>query len=73
VFAAVKTCSVIRLFDAAKPSKPFSVNAQEFAQLKDRYPDEVILGEKLKSLKRQGGLDPESPVGFLVAALQTFT
>jgi hypothetical protein len=49
------------------------LNAPEFAALKACFPDETILGEKVKSLKQQGGVDPKLSVDFLAAALKQFT
>jgi hypothetical protein len=45
------------------------INAQEFGQLKQAYPDEAVLRKKLARLKRNGGVDPEMPLGFFLQAL----
>jgi len=45
------------------------INAQEFSQLKKAYPDEAVLRKKLARLKRNGGVDPEMPLGFFLQAL----
>src|ERR1039458_183983 len=42
------------------------INAQEFGQLKQAYPDEAVLRKKLARLKRNGGVDPEMPLGFFL-------
>jgi hypothetical protein len=45
------------------------INAQEFGQLKQAYLDEAVLRKKLARLKRNGGVDPEMPLGFFLQAL----
>jgi DNA-binding HxlR family transcriptional regulator len=45
------------------------ITAQEFSQLKQAYPDEAVLRKKLARLKRNGGVDPEMPLGFFLQAL----
>src|SRR5450759_4629277 len=45
------------------------INAQEFSQLKQAYPDEAVLRKKLARLKRNGGVAPEMPLGFFLQAL----
>jgi hypothetical protein len=45
------------------------INAQEFGQLKQAYPDEAVLRKKLARLKRNGGVDPEMHLGFFLQAL----
>ena len=45
------------------------INAQEFAQLKQAYPDEVVLRQKLARLKQEGGVDAEMHPGFFLQAL----
>src|SRR5450759_4809728 len=35
------------------------INAQEFGQIKQAYPDEVVLRKKLARLKQEGGVDPD--------------
>jgi hypothetical protein len=45
------------------------INTQEFSQLKQAYPDEAVLRKKLARLKRNGGVDPEMPLGFFLQAL----
>ena len=45
------------------------IDAQEFGQLKQAYPDEAVLRKKLARLKRNGGVDPEMPLGFFLQAL----
>jgi hypothetical protein len=46
-----------------------AINAQEFIQLKQAYPDEVVLRKRLARLKHRGGVDPEMPLGFFLQAL----
>ena len=45
------------------------IDAQEFGQLKQAYPDEAVLRKKLARLKRNGGVDPEMPLGFFLQVL----
>ena len=45
------------------------INAQEFIQLKQAYPDEVVLRKKLARLKHRGGVDPDMDLGFFLRAL----
>ena len=45
------------------------INAQEFSQLKQAYPDEVALSKKLARLKQKGSVAPEMPLGFFLQAL----
>ena len=45
------------------------INAQEFIQLKQAYPDEVVLRKKLARLKHNGGVDPDMDLGFFLRAL----
>lgn len=45
------------------------INAQEFGQLKQAYPDEAVLRKKLARLKRNGGVDSEMHLGFFLQAL----
>ena len=45
------------------------INAQEFIQLKQAYPDEVVLRKKLARLKQEGGVDAEMHLGFFLQAL----
>src|SRR5450756_403855 len=45
------------------------INAQEFAQLKQAYPDEVVLRNKLARLKHNGGVAPDMDLGFFLRAL----
>jgi|GEM_PF-6120235 len=48
------------------------INAQEFAQLKQAYPDEVVLRNKLARLKHNGGVAPDMKLGFFLQALAQF-
>jgi hypothetical protein len=49
------------------------INALEFIQLKQTYPDEVSLREKLERLKSNGGgVESEMQVGFFIQALKQF-
>ena len=45
------------------------INAQEFGQLKQAYPDEAVLRKKLARLKHNGTVDPDMPLGFFLRAL----
>ena len=45
------------------------INAQEFSQIKQAYPDEVVLRKKLARLKQEGGVDAEMHPGFFLQAL----
>jgi hypothetical protein len=49
-----------------------TINAQEFAQVKQAYPDEVVLREKLERLKRKGGVGAYMEIGFFIQALTQF-
>ena len=48
------------------------INAQEFAQLKQAYPDEVVLRNKLARLKHNGVVAPDMKLGFFLQALAQF-
>jgi hypothetical protein len=43
---------------------------QEFSQLTRALPDEAVLRDKLERLKRQGGVDRDMDIGFLIAVLE---
>jgi hypothetical protein len=47
------------------------INAQEFAQVKQAYPDEVVLREKLEKFKNTG-VDPAMDLSFFIRALTQF-
>ena len=48
------------------------INAQEFGQIKQAYPDEVVLRNKLARLKHNGGVAPDMKLGFFLQALAQF-
>jgi hypothetical protein len=45
------------------------IDAWELAQLKQAYPNEVALREKLERLKRSGGVESHLSFNFFLAAI----
>ena len=48
------------------------MSAQEFAQLKLAYPNEVVLREKLERFLNSDGVVPDLNLGFFIQALRQF-
>src|ERR1035438_7349671 len=48
------------------------INAQEFGQLKQAYPDAAVLRKKLARLNDNGGVAPDMNLGFFLRVLTEF-